>query len=61
MSTPADIEALLRRCYAAFNVRDLEGVLALMHPDVTWANGWEGGWVTGRDGVRDYHRPSDRA
>jgi ketosteroid isomerase-like protein len=39
MSTPADIEALLRRCYAAFNVRDLEGVLALMHPDVTWANG----------------------
>jgi SnoaL-like domain len=44
----------LRRCYAAFNVRDLEGALALMHPHVTWANGWEGGWVTGRDGVRDY-------
>jgi hypothetical protein len=27
MSTPADIETLLRRCYAAFNIRDLEGAL----------------------------------
>jgi hypothetical protein len=54
MSTSVDVETLLRRCYSAFNVRDLEGALVLMHPDVTWANGWEGGWVTGRDGVRDY-------
>jgi SnoaL-like domain len=56
MNTQVDVETLLRRCYSAFNVRDLEGALALMHPDVTWANGWEGGWVTGRDGVRDYWR-----
>jgi ketosteroid isomerase-like protein len=42
MSTQVDVETLLRRCYSAFNVRDLEGALALMHPDVTWANGWEG-------------------
>jgi SnoaL-like domain len=54
MTTQVDVETLLRRCYSTFNVRDLEGALALMHPDVTWANGWEGGWVTGRDGVRDY-------
>src|SRR5262245_46070717 len=33
------------RCYAAFNARDLEGALALMHAGVTWANGWEGAWV----------------
>jgi hypothetical protein len=33
MSTPVDIETLWRRCYAAFNVRDLGGALALMHPD----------------------------
>jgi ketosteroid isomerase-like protein len=51
-----DTEALLRRCYAAFNARDLEGALAGMHPQVTWPNGWEGGWIEGIDGVRDYWR-----
>jgi hypothetical protein len=25
-----------------------------MHQDVTWANGMEGGFVNGRDGVRSY-------
>jgi hypothetical protein len=25
-----------------------------MHPEVHWPNGWEGGWVEGRDGVRRY-------
>jgi ketosteroid isomerase-like protein len=51
-----DTEALLRRCYAAFNARDLEGALALMHPEVTWPNGWEGGWVEGKEGVAHYWR-----
>ena len=51
-----DPEALLRRCYAAFNARDLEGVLATLHPEVTWPNGWEGGWIEGVEGVRDYWR-----
>jgi ketosteroid isomerase-like protein len=50
----SDVETLFRRCYDAFNRRDLDGALALMHPDVTWQNGWEGGWVNGRDGVRSY-------
>jgi ketosteroid isomerase-like protein len=50
----SDVETLFRRCYDAFNCRDLDGALALMHPDVTWQNGWEGGWVKGRDGVRSY-------
>jgi ketosteroid isomerase-like protein len=43
MSTQSDTETLLRRCYAAFNARDLEGALALMHPDVAWSKGWEDG------------------
>ena len=51
-----DTEAFLRRCYTAFNARDLEGALALMHPDVTWPNGWEGGWLAGVEAVRDYWR-----
>jgi len=56
LTTKAEVEALLRRCYDAFNTRDLDGAVALMHPDVTWPNGWEGGWVYGRDGVRNYWR-----
>ena len=48
-----DVE-LLRRVYALFNGRDIERVLAAMHPDVVWANGMEGGHVHGRDEVRSY-------
>ena len=45
---------LLREMYKAFNARDIDAVLAVMHPDVDWPNGWEGGRVYGRQGVRDY-------
>lgn len=40
--------------YQAFNKRDIETVLAFMQPDVKWANGMEGGFVYGRDAVREY-------
>jgi hypothetical protein len=50
---PSDSE-LLEHLYDRFNARDMEAVLATMHPDVVWANGLEGGHVYGRDGVRDY-------
>jgi hypothetical protein len=45
---------LLRRVYELFNRREIERVLAAMHPDVIWANGMEGGHVHGRDEVRSY-------
>jgi ketosteroid isomerase-like protein len=48
------VETLLRRAYAAFNARDIEGALALMHPDVDWPNGMEGGRELGHDAVRAY-------
>ena len=48
-----DIE-LLRRLYQSFNARDLPAILKVLHPDVTWANGMDGGHVHGHDGVRDY-------
>lgn len=44
-------EDLLTKAYAAFNARDIDLVLALMHPDVEWANGMEGGYVHGRQCV----------
>jgi ketosteroid isomerase-like protein len=47
-------EALLRRAYEAFNARDLDGALALMHPDVDWPNGMEGGRERGHAAVRAY-------
>ena len=40
--------------YAAFNARDIESVLATLHPDVDWANGMDGGRVLGRADVRAY-------
>lgn len=45
---------LLTRIYNAFNARDIDAVLAVLHPEVDWPNGWEGGRVYGREGVRDY-------
>jgi len=45
---------LLTKTYDAFNARDIDAVLAVMHSDVDWPNGWEGGRVYGHQGVRDY-------
>ena len=45
---------LLKAVYDAFNRRELDLVLARMHPDVEWPNAMEGGWVHGREGVRSY-------
>jgi ketosteroid isomerase-like protein len=47
-------ERLLTDLYAAFNRRDIDRVLAAMHPDVDWPNAWEGGRVQGRAAVRAY-------
>ncbi len=47
-------ERLLRRAYAAFNARDIDGALALTRPDVDWPNGMEGGRELGHDAVRAY-------
>lgn len=47
-------QLILSKAYQAFNDRKIDDVLALMHEDVEWANGWEGGYVQGRDAVRDY-------
>jgi ketosteroid isomerase-like protein len=49
----AEIE-LLCRAYAAFNRREIESVLALMHSNVDWPNGMEGGRVLGKAAVREY-------
>jgi ketosteroid isomerase-like protein len=45
---------LLKRIYDRFNVRDIDGVLAVLADDVAWANGMDGGHVHGHDAVREY-------
>ena len=47
---------VLRSAYRAFNARDIETALELMHPDVDWPNAWEGGRVVGRKAVAEYWR-----
>jgi ketosteroid isomerase-like protein len=49
-----DQERLLRRAYVAFNARDIDEVLALMHPEVDWPNAMEGRREHGHAAVRDY-------
>ncbi len=49
-----DAQRLLRGAYAAFNARDLDAALAIMHPDVDWPNVMEGSRVRGHLGVRGY-------
>jgi ketosteroid isomerase-like protein len=51
---PTSARAVLERTYAAFNVRDVDAVLAAMHPDVDWPNGMEGGRLRGHAAVRAY-------
>jgi ketosteroid isomerase-like protein len=54
MADTDDNRAMLEALYERFNTRDIEAVLARLTDDVDWPNGWEGGYVRGRDEVRDY-------
>lgn len=54
MSRIPEAELILRSAYCAFNARDVEAAVELMHPDVDWPNAWEGGRVIGRAAVREY-------
>ena len=48
-----DVE-LLKRIYDRVNARDMDGVLTVLTDDVVWANGMDGGYVHGRQAVREY-------
>lgn len=45
---------LIASAYKHFNARDIDSVLNVMHRDVDWPNGMEGGRVHGHSEVRDY-------
>ena len=50
-------EELLRGAYDAFNARDIERALVLMHRNVDWPNGMEGGRVQGLFLPHSQHDP----
>jgi SnoaL-like domain len=45
---------LFQELYKNFNNRRIDLVISQMTPDVKWANGMDGGYVYGHDGVREY-------
>ena len=47
-------QQFLQNLYDAFNRREIETINSSMRSDVKWANGLEGGFVYGRDAVRQY-------
>lgn len=47
-----DREALLNGLYEAFNRKDIEAVIAALHPDVTWPNLFAGGQLRGHEAMR---------
>lgn len=62
MPVPDDLSAtvsgadrhLIAAAYKAFNAREIDAVLATMHPDVVWPRAWEGDYVQGHAQVRAY-------
>lgn len=56
MTDAATASEVLRRAYAAFNDRDIETAVALMAEDVIWPDLADGGFVYGRDAVREHWR-----
>ena len=47
-------EGLINKAYAAFNARDIDTALSVMHPDVEWPKAFEGGYVSGHTEIRKY-------
>jgi len=45
---------LFQELYKNFNNRQVDLVISQMTPEVKWANGMDGGYVYGHDGVREY-------
>jgi hypothetical protein len=50
----ADIKTLIEQACSAFNMRDIDGALALMMEDVSWPKASEGGKVVGKEEIRAY-------
>lgn len=48
------LQDLIKKTYAAFNNRDIDTALSIMHPQVQWPKAFEGGYATGQGEIRKY-------
>jgi hypothetical protein len=49
-----DLNLFFQELYRDFNDRDIGSVIARMTENVKWANGMDGGYVYGHNGVKEY-------
>jgi len=49
-----NVDTFFEDLYKNFNDRKIDLVISKMTADVKWANGMEGGYVHGHEGVREY-------
>lgn len=47
-------QELIKAAYAAFNIRDADGAIKFMDPEVKWARAWEGDYASGPEDVKAY-------
>lgn len=47
-------QQLIKNAYAAFNARDIDAILQVMHANVKWPRAWEGDHANGHEEVRAY-------
>lgn len=47
-------QTLIKNVYTAFNTREIDSILRVMHPEVKWPMAWGGGTAQGHNEVRDY-------
>jgi len=49
-----DVSVFIQNLYQLFNDRKIEEIIVHMDEDVKWANGMQGDFVYGHEGVREY-------
>ena len=42
------------KAYQYFNNKAVDSILSLMHPNVSWPESWEGGYIQGHNDLKDY-------
>jgi hypothetical protein len=47
-------EDLIKKAYSAFNERDIDKALKVMHRHVQWPKAFEGGYISGHNEIRAY-------
>jgi hypothetical protein len=45
---------VIYKAYKAFNSRNIDNALTVMHAEVHWPKAWEGGHIVGHDEIRGY-------